>query len=373
MSEEIEATVNDLQTQLIAVHAALEGKGQAGLFKPRSFSGLPSEYVTEWLRKFDQYAKCYTRNNAKKLGALSLLLDGPAQAWLHTQPPETANDFNALFDALKNRFGAQNLAFIFRQELYSRKQRPNQPLSCYTEDIIKRCQRLNISDNDMLNIYINGLADDIKTHVILNQRDTFAKAENLAKLREAVMSNDSLTNALANVNQDHSIKELEGQVDLLVSLAAKANPDLNFQASNVNAISPNYALEQGVTMGSQQPVTKSEFADFKNDMLAAMDAKFSSFNTKSYKPNRQQSNNRTLARGRNLCKTYGQPVCNNCRRVGHVARYCNFQTFPAPGSDFSQPPPRFSRPRLQFQQQQRPQYSDSGNYQSNLNGAGPSQ
>ena len=80
MSEEIEATVNDLQNQLTAVHAELEGKGQAGLFKPRSFSGLPSEDVTEWLRKFDQYAKFYTWNNAKKLGALSLLLDGPAQA-----------------------------------------------------------------------------------------------------------------------------------------------------------------------------------------------------------------------------------------------------------------------------------------------------
>ena len=39
--------------------------------------------------------------------------------WPHTQTPEVANDFSALFDVLKNRFGEQNLAFIFRQELYS--------------------------------------------------------------------------------------------------------------------------------------------------------------------------------------------------------------------------------------------------------------
>ena len=301
---------------------------------------------------------------------MSLLLDGPAQAWLHTQTPDIANDFNALCDALKNRFGAQNRAFVFRQELYSRKQRPNEPLSSYTEDIINKCQHLNISDNDMLSIYINGLVDDIKTHVILNQPETFAKAENLARLREAMMSNDSLTNVRTNISQDHRIKELEGQVDLLVSLAANSKPNPNFHASNVNAISPNQALEQGVAIGGQQPVSKSELADFKSDMLAAMDAKFTSLNTQSYRPNRPQRNNRTFARGRNLRMTDGQPVCNNCRRVGHVARYCNFQAFPAPGSDFSQPPPRFSGPRLQFQQlQQQPQYYDSGNSQGNLNRA----
>ena len=258
-------------------------------------------------------------NNGKKLGALSLLLDGPAQAWLHTQPPEIGTDVNALCDALQNRCGAQNLAFIFHQEVYSRKQRPNEPLSCYTEDIIKRCQHLNSSDNDMLNIYINGLADDIKTHVILNQPDTFATAENLARLCEAVLSNDPLTNAHANVSQDHCIKELEGQVDLVVSLAAKSKPNPTFQASNVNAISPKYALEQGVPMGGQQPVTKSDFADFKSDMPAAMDAMFSSFTTTIYRPTCQQRNTCTLARGRTLRTTDGQPVCNNCRHVGHVA------------------------------------------------------
>ncbi len=32
--------------------------------------------------------------------------------------------------------------------------------------------------------------------------------------------------------------------------------------------------------------------------------------------------NRHDGRGRNLRTTDGQPICNNCRRVGHVAKYC---------------------------------------------------
>ena len=259
----MQATVNDLQDQMIAVHAALEGKGQACLFKPRCFSGLPSEDINEWLRKFDQYAKFYAWSNAKKFGAMSLLLDGPAKARLNTQPSDTVNDFNALCNALKDRFGAQDLALIFQQELYSRKQRPNEPLASYTEEIIKKCQRLSITDNDMMNIYINGLVDDIKTHVILNQPDSFAKAENLARLREAVMNNNSLTSARSNVMQDQRIKELEGQVDLLVSLASKSKLAPNTPMPSVHAVSANYSVDQAVAMGNPHPITVNELADLR--------------------------------------------------------------------------------------------------------------
>ena len=80
----IEATVTELQIQLTAVQAAIEGSGQSGLFKPRSFTGLPNEDIKEWLEKFDRFARFYNWSNAKKLGAIALLLDGPALAWYHT-------------------------------------------------------------------------------------------------------------------------------------------------------------------------------------------------------------------------------------------------------------------------------------------------
>ena len=47
VDQDMNATVNELQTQMTAVQAALEGTGQASLFKPRPFSGLPSEDINE--------------------------------------------------------------------------------------------------------------------------------------------------------------------------------------------------------------------------------------------------------------------------------------------------------------------------------------
>ena len=210
------ATINDLQNQMTAVQAALEGNNQVTVFKPRPFNGLPNEDLNEWLMKFERFAKFYNWSNAKKLGAISLLLDGPALAWLHTQNPDTVNNYNNLVETLKSRFGAQNLYFLFRKELYSRKQGPLEPLSLYTADIIKMCQQLSISDKDMMNIFINGLSSEIKNYVILNQPDSFEKAESLARLRDAVIKN---TPDMRNSSpfQDQRIKELEGQVNLLMS------------------------------------------------------------------------------------------------------------------------------------------------------------
>ena len=62
------------------------------------------------------------------------MLGGPALAWFQSLTNETANDYQALIEALKDRFRAQNLDFILRQELYARKQGPTEPLSVYTED-----------------------------------------------------------------------------------------------------------------------------------------------------------------------------------------------------------------------------------------------
>ena len=273
----IEATATELQTQLTAVQAAIEGSGQSGLFKPRSFTGLPNEDIKEWLEKFDRFARFYNWTNAKKLCAIALLLDGPALAWYHTQTAETVGNFTNLTDGLKNRFGAQNLEFLLRQELFSRKQGPNEQLSVYTEDIIKKSQRLGLSDKDMMNIFINGLTNEIKTHVILSQPDTFTKAENLARLRDAVMKISGVSGSVVvaqNLSQEAKIKELEGQVNLLISLASQKK-DLSANPKPVQAMSQFYSDQAQSQESHFQPKTSnSDLTSMKNEILAAIETKF---------------------------------------------------------------------------------------------------
>ncbi len=159
----MEDQVNQLQNQLAAVQAAIEGNAQSNLFQLRQFHGLANEDINDWLSRFETLAKFNNWSAAKRLSALSLSLGGSAKAWYDLQPPETTNDLNSLTKELRARFGTKTLEFLFGQELFARKQGVNEPLSVYTEDILRKSQRIDLPDNDVMNIFISGLSTEIKT------------------------------------------------------------------------------------------------------------------------------------------------------------------------------------------------------------------
>eukprot|EP00795_Rhopilema_esculentum_P017844 gene17844-9550_t len=70
-------------------------------------------------------------------------------------------------------------------------------------------------------------------------------------------------------------------------------------------------------------VSRYELSELKQDMLAVMDARlkqnFQGKGGPNYFPPRHGQKG---VRGRNLRATDGQPICNKCQKVGHVARYC---------------------------------------------------
>ena len=90
--------------------------------------------------------------------------------------------------------------------------------------------------------------------------------------------------------------------------------------------------------------------------------------------------NRGGARGTNLRTTDGQPICNFCQKVGHVAKYCSGRP-QQPGSSVAQPqqahyaatqPPQavYTAPnqrKVAYASAQRPTQGGQ-----NLNGMGPS-
>ena len=384
---QIQAAVSEMQTQITAFQAAIEGNSQSGLFKQAPFSGMPNEDIAEWLAKFDRLAGFYNWNDVKKLNALTFNLSGPALAWYQTLPAETAADISAVTKGLKERFGATNLEFIFRQELNARKQGPNEPLSLFTEDIIRKCQRLSLTDKEMMNVFINGLSDDIKNHVILNQPKTFADADNLARLRDAVSSNSGGRTSLPaaqSVLQDQRIKELEGQVNLLISLAAQKKPltvssppvhALSFEHSGLPVDNANELHFASKTLPSQFDVDAPTLVtNLKNEIVAAIQGGFQNQQSSFRWGQPQQQRFQGGARGRNLRTTDGQPICNVCQQVGHVARYCNFRLAPQgnPAAQqasfrsqprFRMPFPSQNQPRF-YANQSQPQFYNQPQYQS---------
>ncbi|XP_028417213.1 uncharacterized protein LOC114541496 [Dendronephthya gigantea] len=339
----VEETVESLRTQMAAMQAAIEGQSSSSFFRPKSFSGFSYEDITDFIERFERYSKFYNWTNAKKLSALMLLFEGPALAWLHTVPDETRNNYASLITALRQRFASPNEEFLQRQQLNDRKQGKSESLNSYTEDIIRRCSRLGLNDTNRMNCFISGLNDELKSHVILNRPTTFEEAESLARLKDTVSRStkcgkaelpapnnvinqihDLLNEKKAsekqvetisndNLRERQRLAELEGQVQLLMSTIDRP------RASTVAPISTNYPPVQ-------TPSTQDIDA-MKRDIIAAVRDEIRKDTPQNAPTDRQDFSvgnryPRRDSRGRNLRTTDGQPICNTCQRVGHVARYC---------------------------------------------------
>ena len=113
-----------------------------------------------------------------------------------------------------------------RQQLSSTRQNETKSLANYAAEIRRLCKRLDLSENEGMHYFIQGLHPDLKGHVILGQPKTLAEAENLAHLKEAVSS---------------STPKFESQLQSVIkSLEAFASDKQQNQAPNIAAYS-NYS------------------------------------------------------------------------------------------------------------------------------------
>ena len=112
------------------------------------------------------------------------------------------------------------------------------------------------------------------------------------------------------------IAELEGQVQLLMSTINRP------KESTVAPISMSYRTGNTATQ---------DYDTMKKEIIAAVRDEIRRDTHQNAPPHRQDTGSgftgntqypRRESRGRNLRTTDGQPICNSCRKVGHVARYC---------------------------------------------------
>ena len=196
----------------------------------------------------------------------------------------------------------------------------------------------------------------MKSHVVLNQPTTFAEAEKLARLRDAV-SKISGVNAVAasgQTAQEHRIKELGGQVHLLLSLASNKNspnpPPLNAITGDISHNLQDF-ISQHENNVSYFGDGKNEIQQAKTDIIAAIQNAADRNARPPQGQFRPHFSNSGGQRGRNLRTTDGQPICNFCLRVGHVARYCPERSGPHGNQQLRFQPQPQPQPRFQPQPQ----------------------
>ena len=156
--------------------------------KLEPFSGYESQDIERWLQKFANRIQAGGRqlDSSTMAADLASHLSGPAETYYFSLEPHMRRDFEALTDALKNRFSSDDFKWRLRQSLSSRKQGPKESLDSYIEFINSTCQRLGVSKADQLHFFVDGLREEIKREVLMHKPEDYQTAENLARLKVSV-------------------------------------------------------------------------------------------------------------------------------------------------------------------------------------------
>ena len=174
-----------------------------------------------------------------------------------------------------------------------------------------------------MNSFINGVRDDVNNHVNLNQPTLCVEA---AHLREAISKRSGVSNqftAPQSMQQEQWTKELESNMNLLVSLAGQNKGNMFPPVSTFDQKQSHAAdspLQPATISAVDAPITPgSQKRDY---------CQYTKWVSKQSYMKETTSISAFLGKwggacGRHLCTTDRQPICNVCHRVGHVARYCS--------------------------------------------------
>jgi hypothetical protein len=261
---------------------------RASGLQPPVFHGSPTEDYDEWLQKFQRYATFNGWTPDQQLNGFVMFLSGSALRVYQRQTDKIRADLDALQDALRQVFVSPHQQFLRRQERNNRTQGPVEPLESYLDDVDARAARLQLTDAETMQCFVQGLRQDLKEHVILQLPDTYAAAVDAACLK----------NSLSRP----SISVLPNQSSCALSAIDLGSSHVTAQTTrNTHTDAPNY-------------VTRQEFMSLQNQL-------------QSIPPNSQrvgpaQSPAISYYNLRNRRTTDRWPICNRCNKVGHIASRC---------------------------------------------------
>ena len=258
----------------------------------RKFSGYPRENGAKFLKEFESFSTLHELDEddeARKLAAFHLHLQGPALAWYNSLNPETDWDtVSNLFTEKYVNIGWQHPSVIVESETFQNMTLgSHQDIEDFYCQILEKGKILSKPDEEIMFKFINGLLEKLAFYVRSSQPADIAEALSLAKAGEAYkyrVHGEHNVAAARAANDD--ISDLKKQMGELTNLVQK----LSYGQSKQHA--PNY----------NQP--------------------------RQYAPNYNQS--------RQYAPTYNQYgtkpqvlspssiVCHNCNSQGHIKRVCNW-------------------------------------------------
>lgn len=316
--------------------------------EPGKFSGTDDTDAEDWLKLYERVSAHNRWDPTIMLANVSYYLKGAALTWYETEEAKISSwDYFKvrLCELFGNPFGLQLAA---KKKLATRAQTSTKPYVAYMHDVLALCHRAddNMSEEEKVGHVLKGIADDAfnllvckgctmvdaiikecqRFEQVKSRRITpqFTRLPNTAATSTCEAACLSTRTPPTTFNMD-----TEPAADTVTRIVRR-----EIEAMTPAAVPPRLTDNNLPAISLIQAVVREEFENMGFHPVCSV----------SHQPVRQAP-----ARAA-FCGDYGRsryrdpaewrtpddrPICFNCRRVGHVARYCQHRWFQFPRDTFS--------------------------------------
>ncbi|XP_078372995.1 uncharacterized protein LOC144656625 [Oculina patagonica] len=291
MCRQLEAAQASLQIPTVA---------ESTVAKPTPFHGRENENVDRWLQRFALYLanrKIHPDSDQAAV-QLALHLSGPAESFYYNLSNTVQASYDALKEALKERFSPAHRHLRLRQALSTRRQGPNESIENFLADLNEKFSCLDLRDEDKLSYLIQGLRADIQADVLKKEPKTYAAAEDTARLIYSIQQSLQqrreedisrlVQNAKPATSSDNTrMDKLEKNIEKLMSRLEQKPQDL--QTSPQNPMESKIAAFQPMLT---QPSEAEQLANLQQQMHQLQHIIFGTQAIAAYQPTPRENVNR---------------------------------------------------------------------------------
>lgn len=357
--------------------------------EPGKFSGTDDVDVEDWVSHYERVSAHNRWDPTVMLANLEYYLKGTAKTWYDTNEA-TLTSWDSCKSKLIDLFGKPaGRQLSAKQELASRAQTSTEPYVTYIQDVLALCRKVdrNMNEEDKVAHILKGIADDafnlllckdcVTVDSILKECKRFEQAksrritQNFMRLPNTAATSsceDPLPRSLPAEMTEESVtrivrRELEAMTPITPQHAA---PNVNLPT--LSAIK-TVVRDEIAALGLQPACHMSHPVGRPFPVHAASYRYYGSAQS-SVAPLRPEYETRSYRNPAEWRTPDDRPICFNCRRVGHVARYCQSRWFSSAQTTWNDRAPNTATHRSAFSYQQR--NADDAAYQPPRFGRSPS-
>ncbi len=258
--------------------------------QPTKFFGEPGEDIEKWLKSFDRISKANNWPEKRQRDILpAFLRERAAEFYDELEGDLSLED---LKKEMTKHFLPKEARRFYYADLYARKQGNMESSDDFGREIQQLLRRayadmpVEHQDTLMREHFVNGLRPEIKRIVLIADPKTFLKAMELAKREEI---NEQITNGTAPWVRPNNVANSQASATSVSVAAISGEQKINDRLDRLEGVLEKLAISMA-NMQAPRPEQRRQWRGENRD--------------------------------RNLRCSDGRPICNFCKRVGHVEAKC---------------------------------------------------